>query len=218
MRIHGEIAEPFSREQPSRELTVKRVCKPCNEGWMSRLEEDSTPILDPMIAGKSVTLSLVNQLQVATWATKTAMTFEGLDPETHVTTTKEERHLLRDDLHRRPPANTRVWLSAYSGSAPLQYFRVWAWRENHVQDERPIAYCATFQLGALLIRVLGSPTSNYWSVQNQGTPNAIYVPCFPMGSGPVDWPPPRPLDDEGLRAFVASGLIIRKPLRGSQSG
>jgi hypothetical protein len=33
-------------------LTIKRVCRECNNGWMSQLEEAVQPVLTPMIEGR----------------------------------------------------------------------------------------------------------------------------------------------------------------------
>jgi hypothetical protein len=34
--------------------TIKRVCKSCNSGWMSRLQQAAKPILVPMLMGEAI--------------------------------------------------------------------------------------------------------------------------------------------------------------------
>ena len=62
----------------SRKLRV--VCKACNTGWMSALEQRAKPILAPLIVGEVSHVSPLMQNIVATWATKTMMIAERLAP------------------------------------------------------------------------------------------------------------------------------------------
>src|SRR5690349_7249775 len=57
---------------------VGNVCSNCNNGWMSRLEEDVKPILMPMMLGNPVTLTATQQERITTWMTKTAMMYESM--------------------------------------------------------------------------------------------------------------------------------------------
>src|ERR1700737_138002 len=52
---------------------TRSVCKMCNTGWMSDLEQRSKPLLVGMMKGQTRTLYLVSQRIVATWAYKTAL-------------------------------------------------------------------------------------------------------------------------------------------------
>ena len=56
------IAKPFTSE-------AKVVCRTCNSGWMSKLEEDTKPILSPFIpdAAGSRRLTRYDQLVIANW-------------------------------------------------------------------------------------------------------------------------------------------------------
>ena len=40
---------------------VRKVCKSCNSGWMSRLETAAKPVLTPIIRGKNATLSALQR-------------------------------------------------------------------------------------------------------------------------------------------------------------
>ena len=52
-------------------MTVKQVCKDCNGGWMSELEQRTRPLLAPMLRGQVRTFSAAEQLVLATWGAKT---------------------------------------------------------------------------------------------------------------------------------------------------
>jgi hypothetical protein len=52
---------------------VRRVCQGCNGGWMSQLEAQAKPLLEPMFDGKPVTLGADQQAVLAAWTVKTLM-------------------------------------------------------------------------------------------------------------------------------------------------
>lgn len=54
-------------------MTVRRVCSDCNNGWMSDLEVAAKPLLLPWIDGNRTRLLYDDQQTTATWAIKTAM-------------------------------------------------------------------------------------------------------------------------------------------------
>jgi len=55
--------------------TLKRVCKSCNNGWMSTLEADTKRIIEPMLFNLQYTINLnqTDQSILAFWAQKTCM-------------------------------------------------------------------------------------------------------------------------------------------------
>jgi hypothetical protein len=54
-------------------MTVRRVCSDCNNGWTSDLEVAAKPLLLPWIDGSRTRLLYHDQQVIATWAIKTAM-------------------------------------------------------------------------------------------------------------------------------------------------
>jgi hypothetical protein len=62
---------------------VRRVCQNCNGGWMSRLEAQAKPLLEPMFDGKPKTLGPDEQVVLAAWTVKTLMMLDlwGANPE-----------------------------------------------------------------------------------------------------------------------------------------
>jgi hypothetical protein len=87
-------------------LTVRSVCAPCNNGWMSSLEQTAMPHLLPLIKGHERTLFPPAQRTVATWAVKTALVAGSkFDPRLPATF---YRALFESG---RPTEKTRVWLA-----------------------------------------------------------------------------------------------------------
>ena len=69
------------KEWPTKDSALKigNVCQECNNGWMSRLEDQVKPILSPMILGKPVIVTPSQQERVTAWLTKCAMMFDSID-------------------------------------------------------------------------------------------------------------------------------------------
>jgi hypothetical protein len=57
---------------PNPQITVKAVCRPCNNGWMSKLELISIPLIGSMMQNVSIQLDRGQQTTVAAWLMKMA--------------------------------------------------------------------------------------------------------------------------------------------------
>src|SRR4051812_47707066 len=73
-RFVGERTFEVRRPARGLDFTVRAVCAQCNGGWMSRLEGEARPILEPLMTSRELRpLMKDEQLAVGRWATKTAM-------------------------------------------------------------------------------------------------------------------------------------------------
>jgi hypothetical protein len=62
------------------DATIRAVCKQCNEGWLSTLEDKvAKPILEPLILGDSRLLTPADCMAIARWVYKMALCFEFAD-------------------------------------------------------------------------------------------------------------------------------------------
>jgi hypothetical protein len=97
---------------------MRRVCRSCNGGWMSRLQMAAQPVVESLVRGQGITLLPEGQATLAAWIAMTAMVGEYTDPES-VGATETERHGLMTT--GRPPASWRIWIARYDGAleAPL---------------------------------------------------------------------------------------------------
>src|SRR5262245_51658084 len=59
---------------------IKLVCQPCNNGWLSDLEDRAAALMRPLILDISIPLSRESQATVALWCVKTAMVNECVGP------------------------------------------------------------------------------------------------------------------------------------------
>ncbi len=91
-------------------MTVKSVCKKCNNGWMSALEEEVKPILTPMFDDNAVSLNPEQQHTLAIWITKMAFLFDSTKGRNtkDIFYKKIEGVALRES--RQLPQLTRIWI------------------------------------------------------------------------------------------------------------
>lgn len=199
------------------ELTTGLICQSCNGGWMSTMEKDARPLLEPMLHGRPRQLSPADQRLLATWAVKTLMTFEYTLPDAHRVAIKREDYRAlyeaceasrthKDLILRRPPALTAV---AVAATRPAQrgenpsWIRVSPIRVRHPgvaytplvgRADEINAYTGLIRLGALVLVVLRSaapdlPVSLRLSHSVMRRAYGIWPICTPV----VNWPPFGPL-------------------------
>lgn len=94
------------------DITVKVLCKDCNNNILSARERAIKGVLSSMIAGEAMSLDHETLVRVAAWATKTAMMFEFNDPGTAAFSPQQRRALRAGE---KPPEDTDVWMGRYSG-------------------------------------------------------------------------------------------------------
>lgn len=183
------------------EIEVRRVCKGCNEGWMSNIESRVAPILRPFILGDAGELDHAEQLLAAAWVVKTAMVGEWTVPSVHAISQNDRDYVYN---HRKPPPLTHIWLAAWSKAEepPLSF-------ETHQFGFLPDGktalprrgYLATFFIGHLGCQVLGHP---FGSVNvDDGNFGPAVVQIWPVAAESVRWPPRAAIGSEKtLKVFA----------------
>ena len=89
---------------------IRCVCKTCNNRWMSKLQEDTKPILTPILKGEATSLHRNAQRQLATWVTMTVMVAEFINQD-QVAVSSEERQRFFDTV--QPPRHWRIWIGRH---------------------------------------------------------------------------------------------------------
>ena len=97
---------------------LRRVCRKCNNGWMSFLDNAARPLLLPMMSGASVSLRRADQELIARWIMMKCMVFENNDRADAVTTAEQRQEFMRS---RTIPGFTRINLF-WCGEEP------WRWQ------------------------------------------------------------------------------------------
>ena len=178
---------------------VRVVCKPCNNGWLSQIQEKAKPYLIPLFDGQTATLGKEAQRWIATWAAMATMTGEYLsrDMQNVAVPQQERTKFMRT---RRPPQNWRIWIGKYEREK-------WAgqWRHNsfpiYSEDKimevtasgkrLPNHQTTSFIIGKLFVHVFSGHFRGIimrWDWQN--APRALNAlrQVWPIEQNVVHWP------------------------------
>lgn len=192
-------------------VLIRAVCEDCNNGWMSRLENDVSRLIGDSMRNAPAPFALTDPQRetVGAWAVKTALMLElalatlrgsGLAPVSHFKWLYDHRS------QPSPPPGCRVWLfgvdakSRLAGSANAGVL-------ESPRDDVPKAYLATFTAGYLGFQVFGPDApANDSSGQSVDAP-AIDPPAtlhrvmqlvWPVASATTTWPPSQHINFEDL--------------------
>jgi len=194
---HGTQLKAWRLYQP--QLVLRCVCQPCNNGWMSRLEAQAKPYLQPLLMGQPRSLNIVAQATIALWSLKTAMVLEALDDEHKRIYTPKQCEQLRSLSFI--PWRSSVWLAK---SAAGTFFM--SVKNRHLGDcgpESPSGASTTMAFASLAIQVLTIRLPEDVSQSTRITANVRVGPwtqncvqIWPIQTPDTQWPPPSCLDGE----------------------
>lgn len=181
-------------------VIVRAVCEACNAGWLAGLEGRVKPVLEPMIRGVSTTLDAAQQVDIATWASKTIIGLEFHDP-IGVVSRPEDRELVREEV--RPPHHHRVRLAYRSSYLESSVAKTLIARTEDAPDERPDAFATLLALGFVIVQVWGGhgvAQGDLLAKAGTAAPRSMMAwPPIPAGA---NWPPALDVSDEELDAFA----------------
>jgi hypothetical protein len=202
---------------------TRKVCRGCNNGWMSALEFSARPTMGGLINDIAMELDAEQQRLLALWAVKTVMVIEGVKQAKNGFYTPEERIAFRQNLV--PPMQTTVWLGRCAQSNNLHGEA----RKLHVSNPtatNPLEDgCATtFVIGRLVMQVLSikrKPDAMHGSLRlrmRSGPWDTKLVQVWPVENRRVGWPPPESfteVNDElrDLRRRFAVGVSASEEIR-----
>lgn len=197
------VRDPFT-------TVASNVCVACNTGWMEEMEEWAKRWLTHPIEGRERTLRRWRQVLTASWAVKTALVWESVEPK-HRSMPPRVAH----DFHvmQRPGTRQSVWIGRYAGKQPHPLFRSAGFfppRDEEGSDgpQHADLYVIAFAIGHFACVVFGH-------VLRGGMPgvrshdlvfpehlDAKLVRVWPAVHEVVRWPPASALDDADLAATV----------------
>jgi hypothetical protein len=184
-------------------ITVKArcVCRGCNMGWMSDLEQECKPLLLAMIFGEGVHLSMSDRSTVAAWCAVKAMAYEYVLWTVDRTIPRDAHSwLYKNRDHPLPPPQMSVWLAAYRGDSQ-EAGLAWHKRGNSHANGRTLGqiYWLTILVGHLVFQVAGFRPSQNWQIEHPGEARCGFMRLWPIdGIGSKKWPPARILTDSTI--------------------
>jgi hypothetical protein len=212
------VRQPDTLERPGNASTkkIRVVCKSCNSGWMSGVEEAARALLTPLIKGESLVLNhTVSAL--SRWIVLKVMVGEHNQPTEVVTTEEQRRRFWRDFII---PENLHIWIGKCGiGGWETAYWRnavTMSWPTDSLPTNKNVQ-SVTFGIGALLVHVLHSTITDLtlYTLDSSSNATALLWP----NSGQINWPPPKTLTANGasyiataLSRAIASPKVVWKPV------
>ena len=194
------------------------ICRECNNGWMSGLEDVLRDYLLPALRGQPIILTVETQRLVAAWAVEKALLFElkAAEDGGQVTFAPESNLKWLYDHRDAPtaPPGSQVWIAAVDarlGTADAQ--PGWHTASTSTPPMDRHFYAVTFQVGDLVFQVGGQDLGEPYHDPRTGQPLAIlqrpdcllpYVnSVWPERSETITWPRSSRLSIEDLPRFAA---------------
>lgn len=110
---HTKPGELFTKK-------MKVVCAPCNNEWMSGMEDAVKPLLTPIIKGEAVTLEAGDLELIARWATLKAIASEHDRRNTEVTPQAERTAFMANCAI---PPHFNIYLLSHKCPSRIGYVR-----------------------------------------------------------------------------------------------
>jgi len=198
------------------EHTTRVVCRPCNEGWMSRVESAAKPELTSLIhfavGVRPVTVEA--QLILSVWATLRSMVFESLLPAERRLFTQPQREAFKamlepdEDPNRafQFPVRIFVWLTMLTGAETNARLNVTTGR-NSDQPGTDV-HLANFSIGQAYFQVLAFGDSAAFGDLDKARMHEATTRLWPARDADLRWPPQYRLDVADWPAFAQRFFAI----------
>lgn len=180
-----------------------RVCEPCNNGWMSVLQNDAKFLLRGLVNGDRSTIPPAFQSKLVAWVTMTAMVMDSiLDPGF----TPLARRLFAKT--RIPPQDLQIWIAPHAGETRLAERLTSSWIDT-APDGSDIARggVVVFTLGRLAFFVAAGQIPSHAhlflisELEGRGDWYRLLPPVLPLEENiftQIELYPDRGLQDDGL--------------------
>ena len=181
------------------------VCRRCNSGWMSDIEQAAKPALTNMIQGNTVELDPETQEAVGTWMCLKAI----LSAYVKLLAPMPQEWLTNFNSHHCPPAdNWAVYTTRYTGAPALAADGSRIGPRSGMAA--PIATSA--EQGVFASFIIG-----HLAIQGYGMPSPVILHervdihrIWPASPLTLLWPPIIEIDDTNLTEFRSMGLSTRE--------
>lgn len=198
-------------------LPLKRVCRTCNNGWMSRLENEAKPVIESILDDKIKAVDASAQLTLARWAVKTAMVLETVGANRDWFYSETERSLM--GKVQTIPQRTSVWIAKCVDHPNIYSAAKGLWASPNKTGVH--AFNTTMGFGSVALQVVSIkvPAKIPANIAvtydiSDGPWDQTLVQVWPSSQNPLSWPPKYGLKDElGLEALTER-LSPEKKLHG----
>jgi hypothetical protein len=175
-------------KSPGLDLKARVVCKPCNNTWMSDIEDKhAKPVMTPLIKGETaVPIGSAEAHSLALFAFKTAVVLDHADRRRdHFFSSR-----IRDGFRRHLaiPGTVQMWMCGYAQNRNRMRSQV-VYHNGKLGATYPIQlYALTFGIGCLVFQVLS--INDFGSVRFAPLSGFedLAVPFWPIVPEGIVWP------------------------------
>ncbi|UXS33872.1 hypothetical protein FY152_17020 [Agrobacterium tumefaciens] len=213
--IDGQIVNVMDKGQLYRPGTIisqrlRVVCLPCNNGWMSRLQNQNKPIIEEFIKGQWPKLDLLRQRDLVRWCLMLATMMDFAHPLTSAIPAEQRLAQSTGVI----PEQTIVWIGKIAGEKWRIGFNHFGFdphtiaftakdAENVLKNGLYMAQTTTFVVGSLLAVVYTSTKPRTVAAAHLGNAHSLAI-AWPTGTTINE--PKRIHNDESANA--ASQILL----------
>ena len=190
------------------EQTINTVCRKCNNGWMSVLEQRNRSLIGCLLRDIAAPLNFEQQTFLAAWAVKTAMVLDSVKNLESNPLFYEKTECIQMRLDHTIPARTRIWIGRSSLSSLGAYGTDVAIVSPELR-KLGMGMATTIVVGHLAVQVFGMHiyaehvAKNVEDVQPKpGNWANMLVPIWPIGPHSVMWPPQVTFTNSGQHSIA----------------
>lgn len=204
-RTEFELERTPAIQRRQTDQILRRVCGPCNSGWMSDLEVEVRPLLEPLIAGEVLVVSASDQELLRRWALKTAAVLGPLQRAPDAVSPE-----LRLRLAESAPLDNRVALWAVPLPAEETHLYQWHFGLSVEEPyETPACSITGLPLGRIGFEVVNLNDPEELAPERLPAliPN-YYQPVAPPAAGPALLPSPTAVISPKQAGGVPFGMRV----------
>jgi hypothetical protein len=173
---------------------------------MSRLENQTKPLLLPLIDGESRHLDPSDQRTLARWADKTAVVLETTSPKTVVSSQADRTRIMQEEDDPAPAQFSRVWIGRTDLPARLPASRARSVRvRDVVTGEVGGVRSDVLIVGHVVLYVVGATFPDLASIPSAVVAlNDKLAQIWPIAHRTFSWPSASALSSDDIETLVAS--------------
>lgn len=205
------------RKAPTLDQTRRVVCESCNNGWLSRLENEmAKPALKRFLVprrGTASGISVDDQVALVAWATKMAfiLDYTTVTPDNHRNFTQHERQEFAATL--TPPDGLSIWIAdLVRDTGQIVHSSVTNVASLAAVEAPDVKYSgqlSTFHVGSLVFQTLHlrsvtePPSVPSDELMLEPHWNQVVRRIWPSHETDIPWPPEFYFNEDALKEFEA---------------